>query len=161
MEEFAFFEYTIDSDLHCWCSVSRPELAMDVIEDPSRITAIRFNFITDPGVIDFDVAQKLIGEGRSPTIAAITAIRDRKYKSKLYFIGRIVSADEVREFLRGDVSDDAQFAVSYDERGEIADIRSINDDGLEEVIPVDSPSDLEKAFEEITGEKIKISSTKQ
>ena len=155
MEKIDFFDITKDNILTLFEGTYSPEYAEEVIGDTSRITGIRFFYKTDQGTVNTEMEQELLNAGYDPEIAKITATRGEKFKSEFYFIGKIVGFDEVQSIVGDSEEKYEKYAISYDENGNICDIRPIFDD-TEKVIPVKDQAELEAVYFQKTGKTLSI-----
>jgi hypothetical protein len=158
MEEFAYFDVAYDNSLTVFNSGISPEYADVTIEDSTRITAIRFVYKTGDGEVNSEMESELLERGFDSEISKLTATRGETFTSKLYFIGKIVTFDEIKNLIGENSEKYEKYAVSYDENGKVYDIRPIFND-TEEVIPVHDASELEAVYSQLTGKNISIVSS--
>ena len=155
MEKIDYFEIAENNSLTVFSGVYSPEYAEEVIENPSRITGIRFVYKTEQGTVNAKMEQELLKEGYDSDVAKLTATRGEKFKSEFYFVGKIVGFDEVQSIVGDSEKKFEKYAVSYDENGDVFDIRPIFSD-IETVIPVKDQAELETVYFQKTGKSISI-----
>ena len=151
MEKFAYFDVACDNSF-LFISGLSPQFVDKAIEDTTRIT---FVYKTGDGDANEEMKREMLERGFDSEVSKLTATRGETFKSKLYFIGKIVTFDEIKNLIGEKNEKYEKYAVSCDESGNIYGIKPIFND-MEEVIPVKDASELEIIYSQITGENISI-----
>ena len=154
MEKLVNIGVTHNNSLHMYQGGLSPKTIDSDGVDKTNITGIRFDYELRSEDIDEEYIKSLTDLGVKEEDARKQTSRIVGYKTKFYFIGKVLPYEELKDILKSNPSKDGKYAVTYDESGNIIDIRETVEG--EEYIPVSSASELEEAYHQLTGQTITI-----